>query len=246
MRISRGKISCIVPTFNRWAQLLRRLLEIEELVSICPFSIEVVVVDDHSCNTAPTEVMEVLDRHGWTLTRLHKNSGCTSIPRNVGISCTDGEFIMPIDDDVVILSSKFRYLPLLLNENCDLAYGGMLKRRSSSDVTYSFIRDYNPVLMGWGVDNSQIVYRRAVYDRVPIHFSRRACDWALMASIYTEGRFRGLNLPVSEYVFHGENRSQKSRFNEISPADYSLYFVGAGYRVDYEVRSGIPFGIAGV
>ena len=133
-----GLISCVLPTFNRWHLVETRLKEIALFKHRCQYEIEVVLVDDCSDLPAPQVVREIIDLYKWKIIRLYKNSGCVSIPRNVGIVNCSGDFIMHIDDDVKILESKFSILPKLLMEGVDLIYAGMIVHHQDGRHKYSF------------------------------------------------------------------------------------------------------------
>lgn len=157
---------------------------------------------------------------------LHKNSGCVSIPRNIGIMQSSGDYICPLDDDIIMFPNRLSLSQCLLdiNPNLMLIYGAQLRQNQVSKE-YEIIenRNYNP-LNGWGIDNNQIMYRRKVYEKVKIRFPRRACDWELMKDIWTEYPFSFRYIPeiVSKYEWHGTNRSldDSTKTKDIHPEDF--------------------------
>lgn len=227
---SKGLVSFVLPTFNRLEFLKERIAEIRaQSYSDC----EIVVVDD--CSTDGT--WDWLQSQDVTKVRLDENSRSVSIPRGIGITHSHGEFIAPTDDDVIVLPDKALWLvEAIERDDAVLAYGN---RRESvhgwERPTPSLIRDWNPLAPeGWGVDNGQFIYRSNVYERIPIQFPKRACDWELGKQLKPLGRFTWIEPPVCVYNLHDTNRSHNdaTKTAPIYPEKFLKYFKD-GYIINY-------------
>jgi len=226
-------VSCILPTYNRpqWA-----VQSIDFILNSGYDNIEVIAVNDGG------EKFEYNDSR-VKIIDLEKNSRSVSIPRNIGLSWAQGEYICHVDDDVVTLPHKFTVLAETLdNSDALLAFGQrhelyvdkmedtLLDTYKKGQRTAPPMKlEWNPnAPMGWGVDNGQIMYRRSVYDKIDPVFSRRACDWELAKRIHavSEEEFIGIRHPVCVYIWHDKNRSKddETKKKRIMPRNYMGYF----------------------
>lgn len=114
-----GKISVIIPTYNR-ADLLPRALESVLQQTLPPD--EILVVDDGSTDTTPQVIKPYLQRG---IRYLPKPNGGPSSARNLGIQSAQGEFVGFLDSDD-------EYYPELLS-----ATMAMLKKYPSAGVAYT-------------------------------------------------------------------------------------------------------------
>ena len=218
------KISIIIATYNRPEMLEARMKELEKQTFQ---DFEIIVVDDHS----DTPVEGYLPA-GASYTRLHKNTGCCTIPRNIGITQATGEYICPTDDDVGMLPNKLEMLTKALDDNprASMAYGNRYTERDSVRELTA-ITSWNPY-RGPGIDNGQMMYRRSCYDKIPLIFCTRACDWELAKELRKCGPFIHVPEPVSIYYWHGGNRSldpstktrpiQLDEFRQLFPPQFKL------------------------
>ena len=226
---SKGLVSFVIPTYNRLGMLKKRIDEIrQQIYTDC----EIIVVDD--CSTDGT--WEWLESQDVIKIRLGENSHSVSIPRGIGITHSHGEFIAPTDDDVVVLPDKAKWLvEAIERDDAVLAYGNRRESVNGQErPTPSLLKDWNPLLPeGWGVDNGQFIYRSNVYDKVPIRFPKRACDWELAKQIKALGRFVWIESPVCIYNIHSENRSARdsTKTADIYPEKFLKYF-REGYIID--------------
>jgi glycosyltransferase involved in cell wall biosynthesis len=231
-------VACVIPTFNRWNFLAERITELEIASQELTDSIrlEIVVVDDHSATPCPPQLIRRIYALSGRYIRLHKNSGSVSVPRNVGIANSSADFIAHIDDDVGILPGKFRALMSVFSENIDLVYAGVVIEDKDGNAGYSFRKDWNPSLPnGYGVDGSQFFYRRRVYEKTPLHFAMRGCDWELAKRIFNNTNFDSTDVPVAVYKWHGSNRSldPETKVRPIFPAHFAAYFQSWTGPIDY-------------
>ena len=230
-------VSCIIPTFNRWDFLRYRLEELNLIIkeSQGQFKLEIIVIDDCSTQYCPRSLIHKIFEMGGKYLRLQKNSGCVSIPRNIGIAHTVSEFIAHVDDDVILLPEKFKNLLSAFRPDIDLVYGAMYIEDLEGKREISYVKKWNPLSEnGYGVDGSQFIYRRSVYSRIPLHFAKRGCDWELAKNIFNNN-FLGVESPVSIYKWHGTNRSldTSTKIKSIFPSHFSIYFKSWKGTIDY-------------
>lgn len=231
------KISCIVPTYNRPDFVVRTL---EELKKQTVYDLlEIIVVDDGSVvEDLETSCAGLCDKY----IRLDINSGSVSIPRAVGITHSTCEYIAPVDDDVFNYLDKFEVLlNAIEGTDAKLVYGDMKISDKEGQIGGSFIDNWDPTLpSGWGVDGSQYIYRSDVYEKVPLVFTRRACDWNTARAIKEEFPQDFIHVPqiVSHYYWWGGNRSgdPTTKENVIKPSLFKKYFNNEDnkYIIDFE------------
>jgi glycosyltransferase involved in cell wall biosynthesis len=209
MKKIKGRVSAIMPTYNR-AVFLQNA--IDKILEVDYPDIELIIINDGSTDDT-LNVLQNYKQQNIKVINLNKNSGTVCIPRNIGISHSTGEFISHCDDDIIPKKDKFKILVELLNNNpsSHLAYGDRIERRlinnTNIDSKPTFLPDWNPNA-GSGVDNSQIIYRSNVYKSIPFVWVYRACDFYLAKSIYKLSKFVYTNDIVATYIWHGGNRSK--------------------------------------
>jgi len=226
-----GMVSAILPTFNR-LELLKN--SIGALIGQSYKNWELIIVDDNStdrtedfCNTLLLDTFKQLSLPNKVkYIKLNENSGSTSIPRNIGISHSEGEFIAPIDDDVYSTNLKFELLVKCFEDkNITLAYGERVNTTidENGELVFGGVSqndDWNP-LETWGVDGGQYIYRSNVYTKYPLVFSRRACDWNTAKSIISDkSEVIHIDSVVCIYLWHATNRSVLMTDNKI---DYPIF-----------------------
>jgi glycosyltransferase involved in cell wall biosynthesis len=232
---TKGLISAVLPTFNRCDFLRVRL---PEILAQTYENWELIVVNDYSTD-GTFEFLNSINDPRVKVINLPLNSGCVSIPRAVGISQSNGEFIAPIDDDVVNLVDKFEHLVSGFDEYTVLCYGNRQDFRNGVLSPEIYNPHWNPTLPnGWGVDNGQLMYKASVYHTIPITFPKRGCDWELAKTIYRLGKFKHINRLVSIYQWHSSNRSLDSSTltKKIFPSKFQEFFDKK--RFFYDIQDG--------
>jgi glycosyltransferase involved in cell wall biosynthesis len=102
------KASVIIPTYNRPDQLAR-LLESLATQSLGVEAYEVIVVDDGST----TSYAPVVERPWpFRLRFLSQENAGEAVARNLGVSLAEGEFIVFLDDDMVVIPEYLEALYL--------------------------------------------------------------------------------------------------------------------------------------
>lgn len=237
------KVSIILPTYKR-PEFLKRA--VDSVLAQDYTDWELIIVNDGS-KTEEDLILSYVDqdpriKHIF----LHKNSGCVSIPRNIGILYSNGEYICPLDDDIVMMPGRLPLCVTILDNYHEyvLVHGTQLREnQTTKQLEYCNIKNYNP-LNGWGIDNNQIMYRRSVYDKITMRFPRRACDWELMKDIWEQypKKFWYLEDLVSIYKWHGGNRSldESTKTKDIHPEEYEntiwWHLVKKQYNIEWKAR----------
>lgn len=227
-------VSLILPTYNRADYWLPNRLNNIILQTYKDW--ELIIVDDCSTDNTEEVVKTFIDKtsshNRIKYLKLNKNSRYPSIPRNIGICHSIGEYIAHIDDDSVCEQDKLEKLIQVLKEYPDstLCYG---QRRTiyldgSQPTTRTMIENYNP-LLGPGIDTGQFIYRRNVYNSIPLVFAKNACDWQLMKKIYEyfPNSFKSITDIVTRYSFHQYNRSNNNSYwhnSIVNPLEFKDYF----------------------
>tara|TARA_R110002074_G_scaffold402324_1_gene607077 strand:- start:147886 stop:148548 length:663 start_codon:yes stop_codon:yes gene_type:complete len=174
---------------------------------------------------------------------LKENSGSVSIPRNIGLSWAQGEYICHTDDDVIHLPEKITLLSNALRDFDTLLAFGQRHECHVTEADESLIATWKKgtklvptpkdswdpsVPGGWGVDNGQIMYKRCVYDFIDPVYARRGCDYALAKEIksISINDFKSIPDVVCDYIWHNKNRSRDASNleKEIHPSNFTSYF----------------------
>lgn len=101
-----GRVSVIIPTFNRGYELLRA---VSSALNNTHPDVEVLVIDDCSTDPRSIEIINSLKQQGIMVLKTSKNSRNPAIPRNLGMAKATGEWIAFLDDDDEFLPNKLEY-----------------------------------------------------------------------------------------------------------------------------------------
>lgn len=98
-----SQISVIIPTYNR-SQMLLQCLDALEKQSIPRDTYEILVIDDHSPDDTPQRMAERVQEYGERAVRFFRQekNGGPSAARNVGIRNARGEWLLFLDDDILV------------------------------------------------------------------------------------------------------------------------------------------------
>jgi len=119
--IGEGKISIVIPCYNRGTMLREALASVEQVRNAN--LLEVIIVDDGSTEVETSRILSEAQEAGHSVVS-QPNCG-PSAARNTGIRLAKGEFILPLDSDN-------RLRDVYLNEGASL-----LKANPSIGVVYS-------------------------------------------------------------------------------------------------------------
>ena len=107
-------VSVVIPLYNAEAFIRKT---VESVLHQTFQDFEIIVVDDGSTDTGPDIAREMGKNDGRIRVVRIPNSGRPSVPRNVGISNSNGEFVAFLDQDDLWDSQKLALQVGLLNEN---------------------------------------------------------------------------------------------------------------------------------
>jgi len=99
---SNPKLSIILPTYNTGAYLFET---VESIRQQSYQNFEIIIVDDGSTDDTK-EVIKSLTDDRLRIIFLDENSGSPSLPRNVGIANSTGEYVFMFDSDDIMLPGK--------------------------------------------------------------------------------------------------------------------------------------------
>lgn len=233
-------VSCILPTIRGGYWVINRILELKESKYN---NLELVIVEDgpgpsfmSNYNEKAIQYYSKSFKGGIKTIRLEENSGSVSIPRAIGITHSKGEFIAHVDDDVINFPNKFKDLVEAFDKDTSLVYGDMEIVKPGQNTTRNVVKNWNP-LQGWGVDGSQFIYRANVYEKMPLVFCRRGCDWETAKEIFkVNPKFKHIDKMVSIYQWHDTNRSldESTKTKTIYPGNFKQYFNMEGFTANFD------------
>lgn len=166
-----GRISAVIPVYNRSQELLRAL---ESLRRQTFRNFDVVVCDDGSTEDIHAVVRPYRDQLALQYVRI-ENSGGPARPRNVAVAHARGEWIAFLDSDDWWDPERMARVSAALTEDVDLLYhplrveratrlrrAGERRRVIGSDVHDDMLR--HMLLFGNPVPNSAVVVRRRMLE----------------------------------------------------------------------------------
>jgi len=209
------QISILIPTCNRPREL-NQLLSTLDRQTFKDF--EVIVVND-----GQTSVSELCRRENGLsikyLTNPYSLGGTSS--RNIALSQATGEYIMPIDDDDLILPEHLEILMKHRNE-ADLLYCDAeivvedrnADRKILERLPYAF--DFDPEVQKWclTVIPSGMCYRRELHDKLGLfdeNFRNNYWDWDWMLRILPEHRVK--RLPYASVLYFFDQSGNNASFD---------------------------------
>ncbi len=102
------RLSIVIPTRNR-PDFLSKCLDSLAAENVDAKDTQVIAVDDGSDGENPRKYETLCERHGASLIRLNKRCG-QAYARNCGIRSSAGEWIVFLDDDVIVEKGWYRQL----------------------------------------------------------------------------------------------------------------------------------------
>lgn len=133
------KVSIVVPTYNR-AGVMGKLLNSINNQTYDKSKFEVIFVDDCSSDDSVEIIEKLLDSDiNYKIYKLPINSGGASIPRNLGIRASCGEYIFFVDSDDNIFPYTLKDCVSFIEEtNCDVLYVKMISSSGRKVATRPF------------------------------------------------------------------------------------------------------------
>jgi len=123
------RLTVAIPTYNRAATLRQTLTSIRALNLGFDLSAECIVVDNNSADETPAVVDELAARSPVPVRRVLEGQPGSSFARNRAVQEANGDFILFIDDDVVVEPDWAREMVAEIERrHLDAACGAVLPR----------------------------------------------------------------------------------------------------------------------
>jgi glycosyltransferase involved in cell wall biosynthesis len=164
------QISIIIPTRNRSGKLLMALnslsnMHIPELISL-----EIVIIDNNSEDNTKYVIEAFIEKTDLNVRYVFENMKGLSYARNNGIKIANGEFIVFIDDDVIVHKNYIAELFKLVNKGKKFGmifgqariYSLNLHRLSIKDVGYEEIYKYPCIPWIIGNGNNMVISKTTI------------------------------------------------------------------------------------
>jgi len=165
----KGRVSVIVPTFNRSALVVQTLRSVERLY--WP-DVEVIVVDDGSTDDTRAVIEDLrADGFRWPLEYIWQTNAGPATARNRGRAQARGEFLYHLDSDDLVAPDAFGVLIDAMNK-ADAAYAvGLVENTDLEgvrlpDLPFSPHKIVHGDILASSWYTHEALYRRDVLDRV--------------------------------------------------------------------------------
>jgi glycosyltransferase involved in cell wall biosynthesis len=131
------KVSVIIPTYNRKSSVLRLLNSLCEQ-SLPAQAYEVIVVDDGSKDDTATIANETFP---FAFTYLRQQNSGATIARNYGVSKSQGNVLVFIDDDITVSHKTLESLASHCLQNPNIVVmGTLIQRNDGNNSIYADIQ----------------------------------------------------------------------------------------------------------
>jgi glycosyltransferase involved in cell wall biosynthesis len=110
-----GRLAVIIPCFNDGPLLREAIESVRE-----DEPVEIIVVDDHSTDSATAALLDELSAEGVRVQHHERNRG-TAAARTTGLGTTDAEFVFPLDADDLAVPGVLGAMADLLEARPDAA-----------------------------------------------------------------------------------------------------------------------------
>jgi glycosyltransferase involved in cell wall biosynthesis len=214
-----GKVSVIIPTYNR----SRWLPDAIESILIQTYdNIEIIVVNDGS--TDDTE--KILEPYRDRIRYIYKENGGPGAAVNKGISVSTGQYIARLDDDDLFLPEKLESQVKMFCENPEFGLVASDTHIMDSEGHITYTRElpdfskhgaFLTLLQYCMFVQPTVMVRKACHDKVGLYKSKYAQDydmWIRISRYYPVG---AIHRPLAVYRRHGGNRSGKSSGSKVRP-----------------------------
>ena len=221
------EISVVIATFNR-AQNLKKT--VESILNQSDPVFEILVIDDGSTDSTK----EVVSKFGNKVRYIYtKHCGRPSIPRNIGIKASKGNYIAFCDDDDLWIENKLeKQLLILKNTNFDMCSTNAYKLENGIKIDTKLMPDFNkyPEELTYDfliekniVCTSSVLLKKSI---LKFQFSSKKYseDYGQWLSILNDGKkIRFLNEPLLYYRIDGNNKQSKKKKTKIKNINLSRY-----------------------
>ena len=209
-------ISVVIPAFDR-ADIIEEC--INSVLAQTHSELEVIVVDDHSCDNTPDVVDAISERdlHVRSCVRCDENHGAC-YARNLGASLAKGEYIAFQDSDDIWKPEKLeRQLAYMKKGEYDLVFCGMERINNIRNTRWFFPRytyqESQPakeqILYENPMSTQCIMVKKAVFEQVKFDESiRKFQDWDFAIRVADKARIGYLHESLVESTVQQNSISQ--------------------------------------
>lgn len=137
-------LSVLIPSYNVSSKISKCFDSLDELKGAIPDT-EVIFVDDASTDDTFAKIEAFQLTRPWvTVTRLSKNCGTPSVPRNTALGLASGEFVFHLDpDDEILPQGVMAEIEIAQRTNADLVRAPLIRDNGRECVVMNRIE-------GWG------------------------------------------------------------------------------------------------
>jgi len=207
-------ISVIISTFDRLDRLKKAIQSVKNQTFT---DWELIIADDHSTDGTQAYIASLNDPK-IIYTRLTRNSGTDTKPKNAGIKLAKGEFIAFLDDDCEYRPDHLNALYKCLQNYPDVsvAYGDRWIIDETKEIVdqIGYASDFNPfsLMRRNYIDTSDALIRKQALKYVGGFDERykKYVDWNLWVRMAKCGYiFKRVPLLLTDYHLHKDMKSQK-------------------------------------
>jgi glycosyltransferase involved in cell wall biosynthesis len=205
------KISVVMSTYNRSKDFLPEA--IKSILRQTETDFELIIVDDGSTDKTKKVVGSFKDPR-ITYIRMPENTGSDTQPKNKGASRANGEFLMFVDDDVVLEKDALKILSeeLLAHKQYDIVYGDMLIVFPDGREEPGIRSDFNGqlLLLRNYIDTSTAMMRHDAFMEVGGFDTKlpKFIDWNLWVRLMKAGfKFKRIPQQTLRYFIHEKSKS---------------------------------------
>lgn len=205
------KVSVIIPCYNQGQFLVET---INSVLAQTYDNVEIIIINDGS--TDPVTV-DLLNSSNWDKTQvIHKVNSGVSDSRNLGISNSDGKYVLPLDGDDIIAPNYLERAVRLLEDDDDITVVTTRVSYFGAKRGEFKLPDYTlEGLMGQNLLVCTSLFRRRDFDKTHgfnVNMKEGFEDWDFWLSLL---KCDGKVYKIDEVLFFYRIR-RKSRNNSIS------------------------------
>ena len=191
MKISKGKLSVIMPMYNA-ENIVENLREVSKILSKINENYEIVLVNDGSKNNCFEEAKRFAKKNKKIMVRGYKQNKGKGSALKYGFGFVSGDYVTFLDCGGDLDSNQIRnFIDIMQKENADVVIGS--KKHPKSKVHYPLMRRImsgiyrrmNQILFGLDVKDTQVglkLFKRKVLEEIMprIAIKRFAFDLELL------------------------------------------------------------------
>lgn len=211
------KVSVIITLYNYQKYIAEC---INSVLSQSYKNLEIIVVDDFSKDNGCEIVSDIINSNSNVkLIKLNANYGY-SVGKNVGITCSSGDFICMLDADDMLLPDSIAKRVEKMNQGYDLVHGWAYnftgKRRWENELRRKWIDGDGDPLRWKYIHPQGVMLRKSVHESVGLYDENLKCksDREMWARVFNHNLSIGfIDVPVALYRQH-QSQMHKSKWKK--------------------------------